>query len=91
MQRIIYQNSEGGVSIVIPAPDYTGTMTELAASTVPVGIDYAIVEHTDIPADRTFRNEWEVVDDVVCYLMTLSLRFLESNICLDDGGNLSEI
>ena len=65
MQRIIYQNSEGGVSIVIPAPDYTGTMTELAASTVPVGIDYAIVEHTDIPADRTFRNEWEVVDDVV--------------------------
>ena len=65
MKRIIYNNPDGSVAVVIPAPEYTGTMTELAASVVPVGIDYAIVEHTDIPADRTFRNEWQLVDDVV--------------------------
>lgn len=65
MKRIIYTNLEGNVSIVIPAPDYAGTMAELAGSTVPAGIDYAVVEHTNIPTDRTFRNEWELVDDVV--------------------------
>lgn len=65
MKRIIYSNPDGSVAVVIPAPDYGGTMAELAAAVVPNGAESAIVEHTDIPTDRTFRNEWELVDDVV--------------------------
>lgn len=59
-QRIIYPNDEGGVSIVIPSPEYmtTHTIEELAAKDVPAGKPYQIVDVADIPTDRTFRNAW---------------------------------
>jgi len=60
-QRIIYPNDDGGVSILIPTPEYleTHTIEELAAKDVPVGKPYKIVDVVDIPTDRTFRNAWE--------------------------------
>lgn len=60
-QRIIYPNDDGGVSILIPAPEYleTHTIEELAAKDVPAGKPYQIVDVSDIPTDRTFRNAWE--------------------------------
>ena len=57
--RIIYPNAEGGVSIVIPAPDCDLTIEEIAARSVPEGKPYKIVDVADIPSDRTFRNAWE--------------------------------
>lgn len=59
-KRIIYPNDEGGVSIIIPTPEYmeTHTFEELAAKTVPSGKPYQIVDVADIPSDRTFRNAW---------------------------------
>ena len=60
-QRIIYPNDDGGVSILIPTPEYleTHTIEELAAKDVPAGKPYQIVDVSDIPEDRTFRNAWE--------------------------------
>jgi hypothetical protein len=60
-QRIIYPTDEGGVAIIIPTPEYleTHTIEELAAKDVPEGKPYKIVDVTDIPEDRTFRNAWE--------------------------------
>jgi hypothetical protein len=60
-QRIIYPNDEGGVSILIPAPEYLAdhTIEELAAKDVPVGKPFKIVDAADIPTDRTFRDAWE--------------------------------
>jgi hypothetical protein len=60
-QRIIYPNDNGGVSILIPTPEYleTHTIEELAAKDVPAGKPYKIVDVTDIPTDRTFRNACE--------------------------------
>lgn len=57
--RIIYPNDEGGVSIVIPAPECGLTIEEIAAKDVPAGKPYKIVDVADIPTDRTFRNAWE--------------------------------
>ena len=57
--RIIYPNETGGVSIVIPSPEWTGTMEELAARVVPANKPYKIVDISEIPEDRTFRNAWE--------------------------------
>ena len=57
--RIIYPNDEGGVSIIVPSPNWKGTMEELAAKDVPDGKPYQIVEDSDIPSDRTFRDAWE--------------------------------
>jgi len=50
-QRIIYPNDDGGVAILIPAPEYLAehTMEELAAKDVPAGKPYKIVDVTDIP------------------------------------------
>jgi hypothetical protein len=60
-QRIIYPNDDGGVSILIPTPEYLAehTIEELAAKDLPAGKPFKIVDVTDIPTDRTFRDAWE--------------------------------
>ena len=58
-QRIIYPTDNGGVAIIIPAPDCGLTIEQIAAKDVPAGKSYKIVDVTDIPTDRTFRNAWE--------------------------------
>ena len=57
--RILYPTPEGGVAIIIPAPGCGLTIEEIAAKDVPAGVPFRIVEATDIPSDRTFRNAWE--------------------------------
>ena len=56
--RIIYPNDEGGVSIIVPAPECGLTIEQIAAKDVPEGKPYQIVDVADIPSDRTFRNAW---------------------------------
>lgn len=60
-KRIIYKNSQGGVSVEIPAPEYLAshTIEELVARVVPENEPYKIVDASEIPSDRTFRNAWE--------------------------------
>lgn len=60
-KRIIYPNDEGGVSIIVPTPEYLTehTIEELAAKDVPTGKPYKIVDISEIPSDRTFRDAWE--------------------------------
>jgi hypothetical protein len=57
-KRIIYPNDDGGVSIIVPA-DCDLTIEEIAAKDVPAGKPFQIVDVSDIPTDRTFRNAWE--------------------------------
>ena len=57
-QRIIYKTDDGGVAVIIPA-DCGLTIEEIAAKDVPEGKEYHIVDASDIPTDRTFRNAWE--------------------------------
>lgn len=53
-QRIIYPTDDGGVAVIIPA-----VSVELAMKDIPEGKDYKIVDVSDIPTDRTFRDAWE--------------------------------
>jgi hypothetical protein len=57
-QRIIYKTPEGGVAVIVPAPNTGLTIQQIAAKDVPHGTSYQIVDVTDIPEDRTFRNAW---------------------------------
>ena len=67
--RILYQQNDGTVAIIVPIlteinPE-TGepyTIQEIAEKDVPQGKKYKIVEDSDIPTDRSFRNAW-VVDE----------------------------
>lgn len=60
-KRIIYPTDDGGVAIVIPAPEALKAMTidEIAAKDVPAGKPFKIIDTADVPTDRTFRNAWE--------------------------------
>jgi len=56
-KRIVYTNDDGTISIIVPA-DCGLTIEEIAAKDVPSGKEYHIVNASDIPSDRTFRNAW---------------------------------
>jgi len=60
--RIIYENDEGGISIVVPSPEALQTLTvqQIALKDVPTGRPFKIVTTDDIPSDRTFRSAWVV-------------------------------
>jgi hypothetical protein len=58
-QRIIYPTDDGGVAIIVPAVECGLTIEEIAAKDVPAGKAYKIVDVSDIPTDRTFRDAWE--------------------------------
>ncbi len=57
-QRIIYPTDDGGVAVIIPA-DCGLTIEEIAAKDVPSGKPYKIVDVSEIPSERLFRNAWE--------------------------------
>lgn len=59
-QRIIFQNAEGGVSVIIPTGELP--IEEVAKKDVPQGVPYEIVTTDAIPSDRTFRNAWVLGD-----------------------------
>lgn len=56
-QRIIYPTDNGGVAIVIPSGEVS--IEQVIAQSVPEGKPYKIVDVSDIPTDRTFRDAWE--------------------------------
>lgn len=61
-QRIIYSTDEGGVVILIPAAECGLTIEEIAAKDVPAGKTFKIVDVSEVPTDRTFRNAWEFTE-----------------------------
>ena len=65
-QRIIYQTDDGGVAVIIPAPDCGLTVEQIAAKDVPTGKPYRIVDVSEIPTDRSKREAWTVsADDLI--------------------------
>ena len=61
-QVIIYQNDEGGVSVVYPTPEAIAhhTIAEIAIKDVPAGKPFKIVDVSEIPTDRTMRGAWTI-------------------------------
>jgi predicted acetyltransferase len=63
-KRIIYKRTDGGISIINPTPDALQYMTieQIAQKDVPTGLNYKIVNVSEISSDRTFRNAWTIDD-----------------------------
>tara|TARA_B100001287_G_C22448989_1_gene419549 strand:+ start:279 stop:515 length:237 start_codon:yes stop_codon:yes gene_type:complete len=67
MTKIIYKQDNGVLAVISPIlteinPD-TGsayTITEIAEKDVPSGKKYKIIEDSDLPSTRNFRNAWTV-------------------------------
>ena len=60
-KRIIYKTEDGGVAVIVPTEEWleAHTIQQLAAKDVPPGAEFKIVDISDIPEDRTFRDAWE--------------------------------
>ena len=56
--RFIYENDEGGISIVIPSDNCGLTLDEIKAKDYPSGKTIYTVNKSVIPTDRSFRNAW---------------------------------
>lgn len=69
MSKIVYKQDSGIVAILSPVlteinPN-TGvewTIEEIAAKDVPTGKKYKIVDDSDVPTDRAFRDAWTADD-----------------------------
>jgi hypothetical protein len=59
-KRIIYPTPNGGVAVVIPSSELP--IEAVAAKDVPAGVPYQIVDVSEIPSDRTFRDAWEYAE-----------------------------
>lgn len=60
-KRIIYDNGEGGVSIIVPSPSCPSL--DRLAQDVPAGRPYQVIDVSQVPSDRTFRNAWIYEED----------------------------
>ena len=58
-KRILWQTEDGGVAVIIPTDNCGLTVEEIAQKDVPSGRPYKIVDVSEVPTDRTFRNAWE--------------------------------
>ena len=61
-KRKIYKRTDAGITIIVPTPDALQSMTieQIAQKDVPTGLNYKIVNVSEISTDRTFRDAWTI-------------------------------
>jgi len=57
-KRIIYTDDDGNVCVVVPADNCGLTVEEIRDKDVPNGKTGTIVDTSEVPSDRTFRDAW---------------------------------
>ena len=63
MKIAIFQREDSEtISVLVPASNCGLTLEEICAKDVPTGIKYKVIEDTDLPDDREFRNAWVAPD-----------------------------
>jgi hypothetical protein len=62
MNRIIFLQDNGGVSVIIPTPEALEQhgIQAIAIKDVPAGRKFKLVDAADIPSDRSDRDAWTV-------------------------------
>ena len=62
MNRIIYNQDNGVVAVIIPTPEALEqhSLDAIAKKDVPQGKPYKLVDAADIPSDRSQRDAWTV-------------------------------
>ena len=57
-KRIIYIQDNGVVAVIIPSDNSSLTVVQIQAKDVPAGKTSYIVDKSEVPTDRSFRNAW---------------------------------
>ncbi len=63
-QVIIYKHADGVLAVVYPTAEALASfgINAIAQKDVPAGKPYKIIDASEIPADRTQRNQWTAND-----------------------------
>ena len=56
--RLIYENDDGGISIVSPAENCGLTLEQIKAKDCPSDRTVYTVNKSAVPTDRSFRDAW---------------------------------
>ena len=56
MKKIIFP-TETGIAVITPTGELS--LEETALKDVPSGVKYKIIDASDLPQERDFRNAWE--------------------------------
>lgn len=62
MELIIFKNEDNSIGIVVPTNEtlLIYSLKIVALKDVPEGLPFWYVDKSEVPADRTFRNAWEI-------------------------------
>jgi len=67
-KRIIYKIDDGGVAVIIPTAEGLaragGDILKIGIKDVPAGKKFAVIDVSELPANREERNAW-VVDESI--------------------------
>ena len=55
--KIIIYTQETGIAVITPSGELS--LEETALKDVPTGVKYKIIDVSDLPKERDFRNAWE--------------------------------
>jgi len=58
MKLAIFPN-ETTISVLVPAPNCELSLEEICVKDAPTGVPYRIIDSSELPADREFRDAWE--------------------------------
>tara|TARA_B100001093_G_C26766913_1_gene988310 strand:+ start:404 stop:622 length:219 start_codon:yes stop_codon:yes gene_type:complete len=60
MKLAIFQQTDSEkISVLIPAPNCELSLEEICRKDVPTGIKYKIIDSSELPDNRDFRNAWQ--------------------------------
>tara|TARA_Y100001937_G_scaffold27616_1_gene39730 strand:- start:531 stop:731 length:201 start_codon:yes stop_codon:yes gene_type:complete len=57
-KRIVYMQDNGTVAIIVPSDNCELTVEQIQAKDVPSGKTSYIIDATEVPSDRSFRDSW---------------------------------
>ena len=61
MQKIIFRNKDNSVGVITPSQEALNTygIFSIALKDVPAGAEFKIINTSDLPESRAFRDAWE--------------------------------
>lgn len=60
MAKIIAYNNAGGLGVIIPILNDESKIAEFASKNIQAGVEYIIIDNSELPSDQTFRDALEV-------------------------------
>ena len=90
-KRIIYQEDDGTTAVIVPNSNCGLSLVEIAEKDVPIGKSYVIVNDTDLPQYRLFRNAWKITNGSIIVDLIKSKEIAHAVADLKIESDIEEI